>query len=141
MTAPIIVGVADTVTARRAAATAAELARALGAPLHLVTSAGRHGQGLVGASTEKFMVDPVTVADQFLAALAGELGVPGTTYRVSTDDPASSLVAEATRLNARMIVVGNRRVQGLARVLGAVAVDVARQAPCDVFIANTTVDA
>jgi nucleotide-binding universal stress UspA family protein len=45
---------------------------------------------------------------------------------------------EARRLEARMIVVGNRRVQGAARVLGSIASDVAKHAPCDVYIANTT---
>ncbi|MCP3973298.1 MAG: universal stress protein, partial [bacterium] len=40
--------------------------------------------------------------------------------------------------NARMIVVGNRRVQGIARVLGSVASDVAKRAPCSVLIAHTT---
>jgi nucleotide-binding universal stress UspA family protein len=47
---------------------------------------------------------------------------------------------EAQRLEATMIVVGNHRVQGLTRVLGAVATDVTRHAPCDVLIANTTTD-
>ena len=36
-----------------------------------------------------------------------------------------------------MIVVGNKRVQGLARVLGSVASAVAQHAPCDVYIAKT----
>jgi nucleotide-binding universal stress UspA family protein len=47
------------------------------------------------------------------------------------------LCEEATRLEARAIVVGNRRVQGMSRVLGSVAADVTRQAPCDVVVANT----
>jgi nucleotide-binding universal stress UspA family protein len=45
---------------------------------------------------------------------------------------------EARRLGARIIVVGNRRVQGASRVLGSIASDVAKQAPCDVLIVNTT---
>jgi nucleotide-binding universal stress UspA family protein len=40
-----------------------------------------------------------------------------------------------------MIVVGNRRVQGISRVLGAIATDVARRASCDVLISDTTSDA
>ena len=39
-----------------------------------------------------------------------------------------------------MIVVGNRRVQGVSRVLGSIASDVLRRAPCDVLIVNTTGD-
>jgi nucleotide-binding universal stress UspA family protein len=37
-----------------------------------------------------------------------------------------------------MIVVGNRRMQGLGRLLGSVANDVAHHAPCDVHIVKTT---
>jgi len=38
----------------------------------------------------------------------------------------------------RQLSVGNRRVQGASRILGAVAADVAKHAVCDVLIANTT---
>ncbi len=60
------------------------------------------------------------------------------TRTVSLSGPATALCDEAPRLRATMIVVGNRRVQRLTRVLGAVANDIARQAPCDVLVANTT---
>ena len=40
-------------------------------------------------------------------------------------------------MDARMIVVGNRRMHGIGRVLGSVANSVAHNAPCDVYIANT----
>jgi nucleotide-binding universal stress UspA family protein len=52
--------------------------------------------------------------------------------------PADALVEEAKRLGADLIVVGNRRVQGIGRVLGSVATDVAHHAPCDVYIVKTT---
>jgi nucleotide-binding universal stress UspA family protein len=39
-----------------------------------------------------------------------------------------------------MIVVGNRRMQGIGRVLGSVANSVAHNAPCDVYIAKTDAD-
>lgn len=55
-------------------------------------------------------------------------------------DPATALCDEAERLEASIIVVGNRGVQGAARLLGSVATDVARRAPCDVLIANTVCD-
>ena len=59
------------------------------------------------------------------------------TFTVGLGDPARFLCEEAGRLRARAIVVGNRRVQGVARVLGSVAADVVKQAPCDVLVANT----
>ncbi|MDH3292846.1 MAG: universal stress protein [Acidimicrobiia bacterium] len=52
--------------------------------------------------------------------------------------PADVLVREAERLDADVIVVGNRRVQGPGRFLGAIATSVAHHAPCDVSIAKTT---
>ena len=51
--------------------------------------------------------------------------------------PAEALIAEAERTNALMIVVGNRRMQGIGRLLGSVANSVAHNAPCDVYIAKT----
>ena len=51
--------------------------------------------------------------------------------------PATAFVDEAIRLDARLIVVGNRRVQGVGRILGSVASSVAAHAPCDVYIVKT----
>lgn len=44
---------------------------------------------------------------------------------------------EASRVEADIIVVGNRRRRGIGRVLGSIANSVAHNAPCDVYIANT----
>jgi nucleotide-binding universal stress UspA family protein len=46
-------------------------------------------------------------------------------------------VQVATDIGADLIVVGNRRVQGIGRLLGSVATDVAQHAPCDVYIVKT----
>lgn len=137
MNEPIIVGVDESATARRAAFRAAELASALGAPLHLVmaASAGR-SDGMIDDGG--FHVDWVSTAEQHLDALIGELSVAPVTRSIVIDDPASALCDEAVRLGAQMIVVGNRGLQGIARVLGSVATDVAHRAPCDVLIADTS---
>jgi nucleotide-binding universal stress UspA family protein len=134
----IIVGVDRSDTARRAAFTAAQLAATLGRPLHLVMAVSRTKPVSGGYGNDSFQTDWLTSAEEFLAALGGELPAKQITRSVSLSDPATAMCDEAQRLNASMIVVGNRRVQGLSRVLGAVATDVARQAPCDVLIANTT---
>ena len=145
MTAPIIVGVDNSDTARRAAFTAAKLASALDAPLHLVMAVNRtrsHTALVVGG--ERWHTDWLTTAQQFLDALIGELPAhPAdrpTTRTVSLNDPATAICDEAIRLHAHMIVVGNKRVRGLTRVLGAIATDVARQAACDVLITDTSGD-
>jgi nucleotide-binding universal stress UspA family protein len=121
----IIVGVDHSATARKAAESAAEIAAKCGTNLHLVTCA--KGGDLDGASIA------------FLDTLARELPHDRITSKVGLgDDVAKILCEEATRLNARMIVVGNVRVQGVTRVLGSIALDVAKHAPCDVLIANTS---
>ena len=138
-TAPIIVGVDESETARRAAFTAAELASCFGAPLHLVMAVHRtRSAGVTAAGDDTWSVDSVTTAGQFLDGLISELPCATATHTVSLGEAAGAICEEAVRLNARMIVVGNRRVHGISRLLGAVATDVLRQANCDVLVANTT---
>lgn len=133
----VIVGVDQTETARRAAFAAAELAAAFGTNLHLVTSAKRSGTTDVRLGSEHFHTDWLSEAESFLQVLAHALPHPSVTITVGMGDPAKVLCEEAERLEARTIVVGNRRVQGASRVLGSVAADVARSAPCDVLVVNT----
>jgi nucleotide-binding universal stress UspA family protein len=79
------------------------------------------------------------VAESIAARAADELkpAVPHVTSAVLQGTPAAALVDEANRLDASLIVVGNRGVQGVARVLGSVASGVAAHAPCDVYIVKT----
>jgi nucleotide-binding universal stress UspA family protein len=137
----IVVGVDQSETARRAAFAAAKMAAACCSPLHVVmaVSRGKSVEVNVGAS-DRWHLDWLSTAEQFLDALIGELPTSPITRAVSLHDPATALCEEAERLEAGIIVVGNRRVQGTSRLLGAVATDVARRAPCDVLIANTTSD-
>jgi nucleotide-binding universal stress UspA family protein len=134
----IIVGVDDTATSRRAAERAANIAVALEQPLHLVMAVKDRVSLGIHVGGDEFRVDWVTNASQFLKDLCADLPVPNATYALGQKDPAKSLVAEAERLDASMIVVGNRRVKGAARFLGAIATDVIHHAPCDVLIVNTT---
>lgn len=135
----IIVGVDESLTARDAALQAAQLASALNLPLHLVRAMSRGGGQQVRGGAESWLADPITLGEQGLSALAGELGcTTKITHSVVMKDPAKALCEEAVRLDASIIVVGNKRVQGAARVLGSIANDVAKQAPCNVFIVHTT---
>lgn len=136
----IIVGVDHSDTARRAAFTAAHLAVTLGKPLHLVMAVSRIKPLSGGCGGDGFTTDWLTSAEQFLDGLSGELPAKWITRTISLSEPAAALCEEAQRLQATMIVVGNRRVQSISRVLGAVATDVTRQAPCDVYIANSVAD-
>lgn len=135
----IIVGVDGSATARMAALAAAEMANSFNRPLHIVMSMTRNtSQEVHGGGSERWRVDSIGVAEDLLKALAGELKatVP-VSHAVVLSDPASALCEEATRLDASIIVVGNKRVQGAARVLGSIAGDVAKRAPCNVFIVHT----
>ena len=135
----IIVGVDQSDTARKAAFTAAKIASACGSPLHVVMAVSRRkAVEVAGGGSDRWHLDWISTAEQFLDELIGELPGTAITRTVSLKDPATALCEEAERLEASMIVVGNRRMQGASRLLGAVATDVARRAPCDVLIANTT---
>lgn len=134
----IIVGVDDRDTSRKAAERAAQVALSLGQPLHLVMAV-KDGVSLgIHVGGDDYHVDWVTSASQFLEELRTEIGAVEATYSLGGKDPAKSLCDEAERLEASMIVVGNRRVQGAQRILGSIAADVVRHAPCDVLVVHTT---
>lgn len=135
---PFIVGVDGSETARRAALTAADLAARCGAPLHVVTGVKRRGGREVSAGSDTWHVDPLSDAEQLLAGLRTELRAPEITTAVMSEEPAKALCAEAVRLDAEMIIVGNRRVQGASRILGSIATDVLHRAPCNVLVVHTT---
>jgi nucleotide-binding universal stress UspA family protein len=135
----IIVGVDESATAKIAAKQAAELAQQLGKPLHLVMALKRRQASSFSAGVETVVIDNITLAEDFLRSLKGELpGGLNATHAVVAKDPADALCDEAERLGAWTIVVGNRRVQGVTRVLGSIPLDVAKQAPCNVYIVHTT---
>lgn len=134
----IVVGVADTPTARAAAAEAAGLARVHRARLHLVVAVKNPRTQSLRAGGETLTVSDVDRADQLLQEIRLSAGLDEVTSGVVDDEPAKALLAEAERIDADLIVVGNKRMQGISRVLGAVAKDVATHAPCAVYIAHTS---
>jgi nucleotide-binding universal stress UspA family protein len=135
---PIVVGVDGSESARAAADRAAHLARSLGSHLHVVTAIkqGRHGV-VAGPGTDTFVLDDSESARSMLQAMVESWPDVETTIATPEGRPDEVIIAEAERLGASMIVVGNRRMQGAGRLLGSVASDVAHHAPCDVLIANT----
>ncbi len=133
----IVVGIDRSETALAAANVAAEIAAAFGANLHIVMCAEREKSVNLQVGGDQFHTDWMAEAREYLAEVAGTLPHGSCTISVAEGDPGKVLCEEAERLDARVIVVGNRRVQGLARVLGSVANEVLRNAPCHVFVANT----
>lgn len=112
------------------------MAKLFGLPLHIVTAVRKgevkeYGSGSNdhwNVDTDRRALDDLVIEFQSM--------VPVTTAALDTD-PVLALCAEATRLGASVIVVGNKRVQGVSRVLGSVAGGVTRLAPCDVFVVHT----
>ena len=135
----IVVGIDRSDTAARALTKAASMAIAQRANLHIITCVDRDKPVDISVGTDRFHTDALADAAQFLQGAARRSGVTATTA-VGLGDPAKFLCEEAQRLQATAIVVGNRRVQSVARVLGTVASDVVKQAPCDVLVANTCTD-
>lgn len=137
MTKTIIAGVDGSKPAHEAALTAARIARAFGATLHVVSAFDTHHDR--AASEAGF--DPALAAERVSAAEAQKLveAYPGLSV-VSVAEagkPADTLVRLAEVLEADLIVVGNRRLKGLGRLLGSIASEVASKAPCDVYVAHT----
>lgn len=132
----IVVGIDRSGTASVALTKAAELASSLRANLHIVMCVDRSRPVDMRVGTDRFHVDHLADAHAFLEDAARRTRTQASTA-VGLGDPASFLCEEAERLRARTIVVGNRRAQSVARVLGTVASDVVRNAPCDVLVANT----
>ena len=136
----IVVGVDGSETAKAAARVAWSCRLPCSEPLHVVTVYER-GRGVHSPDVSH----PGTTST--LDSAEGVLAIAAADLRLRNDEvttaaiagkPADVVCAEATRLDATVIVVGNKRMQGASKVLGAVASRVASHAPCDVYIAHTT---
>ena len=139
MSGAVVVGVDGSETARRAAETARGLADALGATLHVVTAFDNDRTDVVGSGSDQIVVSGRTAAENIAREVALELNSPQlqVAYFAVQGAPAQALITQAEQHGAQMIVVGNKRMRGLGRVLGSVANTVAHNAPCDVYIAKT----
>ncbi len=134
----IVVGIDGSTTAHRAAVRAAELAMKFDRPLHLVMAVSMTVYADMGAGVAPMLNDAIAAAGATVQAAETEFAYAGVvTSAVVARDAASALCDEAERLGASIIVVGNKRVQGISRVLGSIAGGVAKMAPCDVYIVHT----
>jgi nucleotide-binding universal stress UspA family protein len=141
----IVVGTDGSQTARVAVERAAELAKASGAELHLV-SAYKSPTVMVTAPEVAIVVDQeewrVAARSDVERQLASVQAALGPTLTVATHalphDPAKAICETAEAVAADLIVVGNKGMKGMRRVLGSVPSSVAHHAPCDVLIVQTT---
>lgn len=135
----VIIGVDPSETARRAAEEGVSLAESSGASVHFVTAVGKGALDVAPASGTDHALTTQDRAEALLADLASRYRSRVTEITTSAVDgkPADVIVDEAERVDADVIVVGNRRMHGAGRFLGAVANHVAHHANRHVFIANT----
>jgi nucleotide-binding universal stress UspA family protein len=140
MTGPIVVGVDSSETALSAARRAARLAEALDVPLHIVTAFEDAPVEVVGIGSDTFAVSTDSAARAVAEGVARKVRWDDAAITTTAVEgkPADVLVSEAERVDASLVVVGNRRMQGVARVLGSIANSVSHHAPCDVYIVKTT---
>jgi nucleotide-binding universal stress UspA family protein len=135
-----VIGTDGSETAARAATRAGDLARATGANVHVVCAYARGGRGTsLSVGSDQFIVSSLTTAEEVAEQQAATFRAQGVTATSAAldDKPADALINEAERLEAELIIVGNRRMQGVSRLLGSVANEVAHNAPCDVLVVKT----
>jgi nucleotide-binding universal stress UspA family protein len=124
----IVVGVAKSDTARRAADIAVDLAQRYDAELHLVTAVDR--------AASAFDSPERRAAEAFLATYADKVPA-GAHVHVLPNDPAAAVLMVAGEVGADLIVVGNRGMKGPGRVLGSVPNTITHGAPCSVLVVDT----
>jgi nucleotide-binding universal stress UspA family protein len=133
---PIIVGTDGSDTAERAVDRAGEIARAFGANVHVVSVYSDDRTPLVGAGRQGDQAHAQQAIDRAQERLAKQ-GVESEAH-LSNREAGRELVAVADEHRAQMIVVGNRGMTGVKRVLGGVPNYVSHHAHCDVVIVRTT---
>jgi len=135
----IVVGADDSLTARRATEAAVELAIMSSATLHIVSA------------YDKSTVPPGDLVSEFrntghtsggeallqaLSSLAESKGIVPYVHSVY-GDPVDAIISTANRVRADLIVVGNKGMKGVRRVLGSVPNSVMHRAYCSVAIVDT----
>jgi nucleotide-binding universal stress UspA family protein len=129
----IVVGAAETDAARQAIDAAIDLGRLAGAELHLVLAFDPYLD----------RIEPETKpgsahAAEFLESLASSVGDLTTRIHPAAGDPAEAILSVARDVDADLIVVGNKGMQGPSRILGSVTNTISHHAPCSVLIVSTT---
>jgi nucleotide-binding universal stress UspA family protein len=142
----VIVGTDGSETAELAVRHAAEVAKAFGAKLTIVTAfvsqPEEEAKRLEEAPEDvRWAITDATSADERAGkgrAIAREVGVDDVAVHVDSGDPASLLIDAAGETGGDVIVVGSRGMTGAKRfILGSVPNRVSHHAPCDVMIVHT----
>lgn len=139
MFSTVVVAADGSETSKRAVEAAAQIAKTFEGVLHIVSAFGP--KAAPGGDRPAEFRDLTSESDvdtllQDLGFVAQRHGVSATTHSAK-GDPAEVIVDFAERLGADLVVVGNRGMKGVRRVLGSVPNSVAHGAPCSVLIVDT----
>jgi Universal stress protein UspA and related nucleotide-binding proteins len=140
----IVVGTDGSDTAAIALRHATDVAKAGGGTLHIVNvyqPVNTLGMALAGVSDDVEAVEAgLAEHARAICAPAAEAaksqGVPSEIHTIA-GDPSDALVAIAEQVHADLLVVGNRGMAGMRRVLGSVPNKISHHAPCSVLIVDT----
>jgi nucleotide-binding universal stress UspA family protein len=143
----IVVGTDGSDTAKKAVSQAADLAKAVGASVHLVSayepvaSSRLREESQEAPEDLQWMINPREDVDATLSEAAEVLkqaGVEVETY-ARQGDPADAILDVAEEKDADLIIVGNKGMTGAKRfLLGSVPNKVSHHAPSSVLIIRTT---
>lgn len=130
----VVIGLDPSSTSHQACRTGFELAKQLGAHVHLVTAFSDSRLGGFEITPER------KSAEHTVEGMAAECDPTGrmTTTHALPGNPAPAIVDIAERVDADLIVIGNKGTHGALRVLGSVASAVTNQSPCTVMVVKTT---
>jgi nucleotide-binding universal stress UspA family protein len=143
----IVVGTDGSDTAGEAVRQATELAKAVGAKIHLVSAFEPVGNQRLREERQQvpedmsWMVNQREDVDATLKAAAEQIEEAGVEVETNArqGDPADAILDVAEEKNADLIVVGNKGMSGAKRfLLGSVPNKVSHHAPCSVMIIRTT---
>jgi nucleotide-binding universal stress UspA family protein len=134
----VVVGADKSDTAAAAVKEAIEIVRLTGGTLHIVSA--YKPQHLSASGGESQGIETGELADSVVAdhaSRARAANIPVQTH-AKAGAPAEVICQVAEEIGADLIVVGNKGMAGVRRVLGSVPNSVAHNAPCSVLIASTT---
>jgi nucleotide-binding universal stress UspA family protein len=147
MFSSMVVGTDGSETAREAVRQATELAKSVGATIHLVSAYEPVPEGRLRDERQQvpddlaWMVNPredVNVTLEQAGEEIRDLGIDIETH-AREGDPADAILDVAEEQGADLIVVGNKGMTGAKRfLLGSVPNKVSHHAPCSVMIIRTT---
>ncbi len=136
----VVAGADGSPTAAEAVQKAIALVKLTGGQLHIVTAYTPRQLSVDAGAEFSKSLDSRDLAESVLADLGSRARIAGVEVETHpiTGAAADAICEVAAQVKADLIVVGNKGMTGVRRVLGSVPNSVAHQAPCAVLIAFTS---